>query len=296
MNARQLPADVDITFDRPVRRRLPMRFPAVEVSATAGADDLPREVCEEVAAYVEQALRERADGALRTLARRLALSLAPRSTRRPRRRVELPNPDSEATFQLTTPVLVSRGGGGIVLSPAFLAWINSKTKPVLTAAGTPSTPVCVCAAHGGPGGAVYRGKTIEDLGPPDPARAYWYFAIRVKTIFGGVSDTIRMQIPHATTLPADRTEIVLRVDDTWAKEVYAWSVCRNRTLSVTHPGDYSPEVVLPLTRAQCEAGDADTIAFAKPGFLGLWTDVFHWQIGTFWPMHAGRRVMYTWLQ
>jgi hypothetical protein len=177
-----------------------------------------------------------------------------------------------------------------------------KVAKAVAAAGVSNA--CICAVVGGPGGIGYDlTPSTAVIGTPLPAGQTQYrAAIFVKDFLSFTTDAVRMEWPPGQTLPANQTEIVLRVGapnfpHTWAKEVYGWTYCRLRTRGASHPGGGWPgEAVLPLTRAQCEAGDADTIVFAKPGFWGVWTDVFHWTPESFWGLHSGRRVTYTWLQ
>jgi hypothetical protein len=273
-------------------------LPSVAVSVSAEGDEHPRnDLSMQVAAAVEQYIRDQMRGNPRNALRRISLALSTRSSGRPARSLDVQVPDVDVRFRLTStsPLALRTGLGDIRL---HLREVH-KIAVALLAHRTPG--LCICAAVGGPGGAGYT--LYEPQVPPDPATGEWVSAIFVLDIFGNQTDAIRMQMPQKRTMAPNQTEIVLRVGDPnlphfhkWAKEVYAWSVCRGRTLSARHPGNGAPETVLRVTRAQCMNGDADTIAFAKPGVFGAWTDVFHWTIDSFWPPHAGRRVIYTWIK
>ena len=158
-----------------------------------------------------------------------------------------------------------------------------------------SMDVCICAV-GGTGdvlpGARYGLDEVLDFmanNPPypeDPPK--WRFLYRFW------NDWIIFEVPSAITLPPSETEIGLSNRTDWDKEITAWTYCKNRTVTIHQNANVEEPILMRLRAAECYSGEANTIIFRKQKFIGIWTDMYHWDDNRFWELHGGRRITYFW--
>jgi len=151
---------------------------------------------------------------------------------------------------------------------------------------------CICMVGGGLPGKSYDLEPVAALfaNPPRSNRNAYTIAVYFS------EDVLRMEIPSNITLPGNLTEIVLKSEVGWAKEISGFTWCKLSTVSIKHPGSNRwLEARMALRQARCYAGEADTIIFRKPKFFGFWHDMYHWAPKFFWRVHGGRQVIYTWL-
>jgi hypothetical protein len=79
----------------------------------------------------------------------------------------------------------------------------------------------------------------------------------------------------------------------WAKEVWGFNICTGLLGSVFQGGRNPIARTMVLEKGFCREG-ADTIVFRKPGFLGIWYFVGHFDPSSFWEAFGGTVAMFEW--
>ena len=93
-------------------------------------------------------------------------------------------------------------------------------------------------------------------------------------------------------LRAGQMLVGLATTVSWAKEIYAWNLCRGKLASV-HQDSANSVPSYMLLEQGCEG--ADTIIFTKPQFGGVWADVSNFDFIQFWSKFSGMRLTFTWI-
>jgi hypothetical protein len=157
--------------------------------------------------------------------------------------------------------------------------------------------VCICMATGIPG-TTQSLSSVNPLPPPPPGTNVVTIAVAllVNNIAGPTfsGDTLRLTVEPGTPfgIGSGQMHVGLASAVNWAKEIYAWNLCRGRLATLHQPGPSTTPTFMTLTRA-CDG--ADTIVFRKPQFGGVWADVGNFDFTLFWTVFGGRRLTFTWL-
>jgi hypothetical protein len=157
--------------------------------------------------------------------------------------------------------------------------------------------ICICMATGVPG-TVQSLSGNNPLPAPPPGRNFLTIAVflTVNTILGPrfSGDTLRLIVEPGAPFGIGPSEMQVGLASTvtWAKEIYAWNLCRGKVASVSQSGPNTTPSFMLLTRG---CNGADTIVFTKPQFLGIWADVANFDFTLFWTVFGGRRLTFTWL-
>jgi hypothetical protein len=143
--------------------------------------------------------------------------------------------------------------------------------------------ICICMAAGIPG------STLSLAGLNPLPQGNLLLSVRFST-----GDLLRLLVEPGAPfgIGANQTQVGLASSVSWAKEIVAWNLCRGRLSSVFQATTNSTPTFMLLQRG-CDG--ADTIIFRKPGFLGIWYDIGHFDDRLFWTVFGGRRLTFTWL-
>lgn len=147
-----------------------------------------------------------------------------------------------------------------------------------------SDHICICMVTGIPGAMISLINYNPSILPPAHTIAF----------LPPSGDAVICRVEPGAPFGIGPTEIRVGLASavSWAKEIVAWHLCRGRLSTVFQEGTNSTANFMLLERG-CDG--ADTIIFRKPGFLGIWVDVFHLESRLFWPMFGGKRLTFTWL-
>lgn len=154
--------------------------------------------------------------------------------------------------------------------------------------------ICICM-----GGTLGREQSLKDQDPlPTPSAPgkpvviAWY---ALNSWGDLVEDVIRITILDGAPFGVSNTQVRvgLSLDPmvTWAKEVSAWGICAGKVVTIRSTG---APVWAVIEQAPCPDGP-DTVVFSKPKFLGIWTDMHTLDSQRFWPLFAGKSVLFTWV-
>jgi len=157
--------------------------------------------------------------------------------------------------------------------------------------------VCICLATGIPG-TTQSLSSVNPLPAPPPGTNVVIIAVALSVInvtgptFSG--DTLRLTVEPGAQfgIGSGQMQVGLASAVSWAKEIYAWNLCRGRLATLHQPGPSTTPTFMTLTR-DCDG--ADTIVFRKPQFGGVWADVGNFDFTLFWTVFNGRRLTFTWL-
>lgn len=156
---------------------------------------------------------------------------------------------------------------------------------------------CICMATGIPG----TTQSLSGVNPlPSPPAGQTSITIAVflfvSTIFGSKfsGDALRLVVEPGAGFGVGPGQMLVGLATTvnWAKEIYAWNLCRGKLASVHQSGPNTTPSFMLLTRG-CDG--ADTIIFTKPQFGGVWADVANFDFTLFWTVFGGRRLTFTWI-
>jgi hypothetical protein len=159
------------------------------------------------------------------------------------------------------------------------------------------SPVCICMATGIPG-TTQSLSAVNPLPAPPPGRSFITIGVSlfVSNIWGSTfsGDTLLLRVDPGAAfgIGPGQMQVGLASSVSWAKEIYAWNLCRGRLASVHQSGPNSTPSFMMLTRG---CNGADTIIFTKPQFGGIWADVANFDFTLFWTVFGGRRLTFTWL-
>ncbi len=147
---------------------------------------------------------------------------------------------------------------------------------------------CICA--GGIPGETISLDGINPLPQPSPGRNDIITAV----FFPKSGDALRMVVEDGAQFGLDRNQMLIGLASSvdWAKEIMAWSICRER-LSSVYQGRANSTPNWMLISNGCF--QADTIVFRKPMFLGIWVDVANFDLVQFWNVLGGKKVTFTWV-
>lgn len=161
--------------------------------------------------------------------------------------------------------------------------------------GHDSPQICVCLATGIPG-TEQSLSTVDPLPPLQPGRNDLPIAVYldVNTIFGRrfSGDALLLVVEPGLGIPRDEMVVGLASRVRWAKEIYAWNLCRGKLASVHQSGPNTTPTYM-LLRQECYG--AHTIVFTKPQFWGVWADVANFDYRRFWDVFGGCKLTFTWL-
>jgi hypothetical protein len=280
-------SDYDLTIDASARDVATGPFPDLRVSVEVPAEiEVPLdEVEEQVAKLMRSGYRELKEAGVSEGERRFESVVPYLRHHDEANRIEVTLQGSSLPFDRSTQDFFDS------VSKEVAAYFSSAGFPAIA----PSGVVCICGVAGGLPGTTFDLSSVATLvtsGTPtiDPN----FFVISL--LFP--EDTVIMRVPVAVTLATqERTEVVLRVGTGWGKGLAGFHFCKGMTVSIRHPGnDLSIEATMVLNRGRCWLGEAHTLVFQKPKFLGYWHDMYHWlPTGAFWAVHGGRRVIYDWI-
>jgi hypothetical protein len=90
-------------------------------------------------------------------------------------------------------------------------------------------------------------------------------------------------------LNSDQIMIGLTSSTEWAKEIQAWQYCLCGVATVHQDSANSNPVWMLATSDQVA-----TIVFRKPKFLGIWTDMYHFEPEQFWRLLGGKVLTFDW--
>lgn len=166
------------------------------------------------------------------------------------------------------------------------------TQPPKKQASSVSGNVCICLATSIPG-------TEQNLVSFSPLPLGIYTTtifLFVNNIFGRAfsGDTLKLTVEPGAPfgIGPNEMKVGLASRTNWAKEIYAWNLCKGKLASVHQSGPSGVANYMLLTRG---CNGADTIVFTKPQFGGVWADVANVSGSGFWPVFEGRQLTFTWL-
>lgn len=166
--------------------------------------------------------------------------------------------------------------------------------------------ICVCAGNY-PGDVIdfsaFFASTTATFGTPIPWRPVWRgpspgvntWVIAVKLDTPGWN-WARLVLADGAPAGIGLTTVRAGLANTtpWAKEMVTWNLCRGRGLAAYQGGTNATPAVIQFDTAQCNSG-ANTLTFHKPGFLGFWHPVGHFDDGFFWSVFGGTIATFTWV-
>jgi len=156
--------------------------------------------------------------------------------------------------------------------------------------------VCICMATGIPG-TTQSLKGFNPLPPPPTGKNFVTIGILLFVNTGTgprLSDVLSLRVEPGAPfgIGAGQMQVGLASAVNWAKEIYAWNLCRGQLATLHQPGPSAIPIFMTLTRG-CD-GD-DTIVFRKPQFAGIWGDVANFDFTLFWTVFDGQRLTFTWV-
>ena len=157
--------------------------------------------------------------------------------------------------------------------------------------------VCICMTTGIPG-TTQSLSGVNPLPSPPPGQNSVTIAVflSVNTVFGRQfsGDSLRLVVEPGAQFGVGPGQMLVGLATTvnWAKEIYAWNLCRGKLASVHQSGPNTTPTFMLLTRG-CDG--ADTIIFTKPQTFGVWADVGNFDFTLFWTVFGGRRLTFTWI-
>lgn len=156
---------------------------------------------------------------------------------------------------------------------------------------------CICAASWGYGTFLSL-ASLNPLPTPPPGRNFLIIAIalHVDNIWGATptGDLLRLIVEPGAAFGLGPNEMLvgLASEVDWAKEIWAWNLCRGRIASVQQNGRNDVASYMLLNNG---CNGAHTIVFSKPQFFGVWADVNHLDLSLFWTLFGGKRLTFTWV-